>query len=104
MFSEMMRMRPACARSPEAAIARVLMKSMSALLLLAQRDFDQAEAACVDGGRRLIVHLVASDLHHLFFEIDGVAGRLDLVAGLDLAEPRAGAGKSGEMAALGARQ
>src|SRR6185437_8315768 len=103
MFSEMMRMRPACARKPEAAMASVLMKSMSALLFLAQRHFDEAEAARVDGGRRLVVHLVGGDLHHLFFEIDRVAGRLDLVARFDFAKAGARAGKSGKMAALGAR-
>ena len=41
----------------------------------ADRGLDQAEAARVERGRRLVVHLVGGDLHHLVFEIDGVAGR-----------------------------
>ena len=40
----------------------------------------QAEAARVERGRRLVVHLVGGDLHHLVFEADRVAGRADLVA------------------------
>src|SRR5579864_2435063 len=61
MFSEMMRMRPAWARRPLAAIAMVLRKSTSVSFdqslrspALAEREFQQAEAAGVERGDGLI--------------------------------------------------
>src|SRR3954463_13798210 len=69
MFSEMTRMRPAWARRPEAAIAidfrKSIVLSFQCASALAERGFDQAETARVDGRRRLVVHGVGGDLHHL---------------------------------------
>src|SRR6185312_4051103 len=81
MFSEMMRMRPACARKPEAAIDSVLTKSIVVLrrpyvrLALAKRGLDEIEAACVEGRRRLEIHLVGGNFHHFFLEVHRIAGR-----------------------------
>ena len=87
MFSAITRMRPACARRPDAAIAIDLRKSTAALLAglnlrtvsdqpsaLADRGLEEAEAALIERGRGLIVHLVGGDLDHLVFEVDRVAG------------------------------
>src|SRR5712691_5625804 len=92
MFSEITRMRPAWARSPEAAMAIERKKSMAPLpplpaplRALAERGLDQAESAAVEGGRRLEVHLVGGDLEHLVLEAHRVARR----AHLEIALPRA---------------
>src|SRR5437016_1867890 len=78
MFSEMMRMRPACARKPEAAIVSVLIKSTvpSSRLsrsALAERSLDEIEATRVERRRCLEIHLVGRNLHHLFLEVHGIA-------------------------------
>src|SRR5215468_10655103 len=91
MFSEITRMRPVCARRPDAAIAIDLRKSITALpcsssvhalahvlfgkpvptfpghalTLAADRSADQPHAAAVERDRRLVVHLVRGNLHHL---------------------------------------
>jgi len=60
-----MRMRPACARNPDAGIAIDLRKSTPALLIpstLAERGLYEAEAAAVERRDRLVVHLVGRDL------------------------------------------
>src|SRR5262249_39315019 len=86
MFSEVTRMRPAWARSPDAAMAIDFTKSMDYLRavvvgaaaasgLAADRGFDQPEAAGVELGRGLVVHLVGGNLDHLVLEVDRVAGR-----------------------------
>src|SRR6202043_2397039 len=103
MFSEMMRMRPACARNPEAAIAIDLRKSTPALLLAARRPrstlaeggLDEAEPAAVKRRDHLVVHLVGGDLHHLVFETDRVAGRAHLITAATVGRewgPAAGTG------------
>ena len=94
MFSEMIRMRPACARNPDAAIEIDFKKSMGPSpdaadvfqVAPAERRLDQAEAARVERGRGLIVHLVGGDLEHLVFEAHGVAGRphLEFAAAIEL--------------------
>src|SRR5215471_10732270 len=81
MFSEMTSMRPAWLRSPDAAIAIVLTKSIFGLLfrrLPAYRHLDQAYALSIQRRRRLIIHLVRRDLDHLVLEIDCVAGGANL--------------------------
>src|SRR6186713_492796 len=45
MFSAITRMRPACARNPEAAIESDLRKSMPQLLALAERGLHETQAA-----------------------------------------------------------
>src|SRR5262245_64418826 len=84
MFSEIRRMRPACARRPDVAMLIDLAKSLASLDMLcslhprasalADRGLDEAKTAAVERGRRRIVHLVGGDLQHLVLEIDGVAG------------------------------
>jgi hypothetical protein len=112
----MMRIRPACARRPEAAIAIDLRKSMACsntkskkraakyASASAERGLEEIEAAGVERGRRLIIHLVRRHLDHLVFQVDGIAGRADLVTAAGRAKLRtAVTGKSGEMAAVGLR-
>ena len=87
IFSEMIRIRPAWARRPDAAMVSVLRKSKvvsqpcGARLALAERRLDEIEAARVERGCCLKIHLVGGDLHHLLFEIDGVAGWAHFVDG-----------------------
>src|SRR5882724_373277 len=84
IFSEITRMRPAWARSPEVAIAIDFRKSMllyscalracpyrkagshfpGQALALAERGLDQPEPAGIERGRRLVIHLVGGDLEH----------------------------------------
>src|SRR5689334_21385209 len=85
MFSEITRIRPACARRPEAAMPIDLRKSMAILprvqtLALAHRGLQQAETARVERGCGLIIHLVLRNLEHLVVEADGIAGRARLGA------------------------
>src|ERR1700710_1421578 len=89
MFSEITRIRPACARKPEAAMLIERTKpppssAMSCSYASAFSDggFQQSEAAAVERGRRRVIHLVGGDFQHLVFQIDGVAGGPRLVAGL----------------------
>src|SRR3954471_6891496 len=42
-------------------------------LAFADRGLEQVQALRIERGRRRIIHLVAGGLHHLLFEIDGVA-------------------------------
>src|SRR5262249_12278266 len=42
---------------------------------LSKRGLDQIKAAGVERRRRLEIHLVGGDFHHLVFEIHGIAGR-----------------------------
>src|SRR4051812_28534440 len=83
IFSEITRIRPACARRPEVAMLIDLAKSPASFAMLAYPSgasalsdcgFDEPEAAAVERGHRRIVHLVGGDLQHLILEIDGVAG------------------------------
>src|SRR3954471_2308436 len=71
MFSEIRRMRPACARRPDVAMPIDLAKSPPSLAMvlspypvsaLADRGLEQPEAAAVERGHRRIVHLVGRDL------------------------------------------
>src|SRR5262245_8994761 len=107
MFSEMTRMRPTCARRPEAAMAIVLMKSICYLraardpLLVAERRLQEAEAARVELAGGLVVHLVRRDLHHLVLEVHRVARRTHLVL-IGIVGEIARAGEPGEMARIGA--
>ena len=95
MFSDSTRIRPDWARRPEAAIAIDLIKSMISRPPLrarrsapAERRLDQAEAARVERGRSLEIHLVGGDLEHLVLKADAVAGRADLdLAAADDPEP-----------------
>src|SRR6476660_9772757 len=80
----MTRMRPACARRPDAAIVSVFKKSIVALLpahgrlALAERSLDEIKTARVERRRCLEVHLVGSNLHHLFLEVHGIPGGANL--------------------------
>ena len=49
-------------------------------LALADGGLDEAQAARVERGRSLVVHLVGGDLDHLVFEIDGTARGAHLIA------------------------
>src|SRR4029077_9689257 len=95
MFSEITRIRPACARRPEVAIPIDRTKSLESsammslpclcsgpdhALALADRGLQQVQALRIERGHRGIIHLVGGDLEHLVFEIDGVAGRSGLEA------------------------
>src|SRR5438132_2416786 len=92
MFSEIRRMRPACARRPDVAMLIDLAKSLPSLDIVrslyprasafADRGLDEAKAAAVERGRRRIVHLVGGDLQHLVLEIDGIARGPGLEAAL----------------------
>src|SRR5579871_4496518 len=92
MFSEITRMRPACARRPEVSIPIDRVKSLmssamivapySPALALADRSFQQMQALAVERGDRRIIHLVGGYLHHLFLETDAIAGGLGLEADL----------------------
>src|SRR5215472_2564968 len=83
MFSESTRMRPACARRPDAAMASDLTKSMAYLRSrrsgLVGGDLQQAEALAVELRRGLVVHLVLRDLEHLVLQVHRIAGRPHLV-------------------------
>src|SRR5437868_13105499 len=85
MFSELTRIRPACARRPEVAMLIERAKSLpsSAMLssrlrdhalALANRGLQEMQALAVERGRRRVIHLVRGNLQHLVFEIDGIAG------------------------------
>src|ERR1700709_1974662 len=85
MFSEITRIRSACAFRPEVALLIERAKSPASLAMMwfsyeaevsafSDGGFQQTEAAAVERGRRRIVHLVGGNLEHLVFEIDGVAG------------------------------
>src|ERR1700710_1313720 len=80
IFSEITRIRPACARSPDVAmlIERTKSPPSSAMMsfsyssALSDGGFQQPEAAAVERSRGGIVHLVGGDLEHLVFQVDGV--------------------------------
>src|ERR1700722_19323170 len=107
MFSEMMRMRPACARRPDAAMASDLMKSITGfrrpLSALVGGELDEAQTVRVELRRGLEVHLVLGHLHHLVLEGHGVAGRTHLVL-LMVARERGRIGKALELSGIVARQ
>src|SRR3954470_8662437 len=99
MFSAMVRMRPACARKPDAAISIDLMKSISAAPYscarafrkvgaspFAYRGLHEAKTAGVERGRGLIVHLVTGDLEHLVFEIHRIAAGPDAALGAEFGD------------------
>src|SRR3954454_13324139 len=88
MFSAMMRMRPDCAFSPEAAMLSDFRKSMARSpaaqigsgSALADRDLQSVEAFLVERRGKLIIRLVVAGLQHLLLEIDLVPARADLEA------------------------
>src|SRR5205085_10900199 len=94
MFSEITRIRPACARSPDVAIPIERTKSLESsamlsplpvadhALALSDRGLEKVQALAVERGHRGVIHLVGRDLEHLVLEIDGVAGGARLEAGL----------------------
>src|SRR5262245_30947621 len=109
MFSEMTRMRPAWARSPDAAIAIDLRKSTAFSWFycgdasaLTHRRLDKAETALIERGHGLVVELVAGDLDHLVFEVDGVAGRADVGTESRHLEPGRAGGSHVDVRRLGA--
>src|SRR3954463_14002234 len=82
IFSEITRIRPACARRPEVAMLIERAKSLpsSAMIRSLQKPkikfmasalsdggLEKSEAAAVERGRRRVVHLVGGHLHHLVF-------------------------------------
>src|ERR1700676_3774570 len=86
MFSEITRIRPACARRPDVAmpIERAKSPLSSAMsgfpclghaLALADRGLQKMQALAVERGGRRIVHLVGGHFQHLVLEVDGVARR-----------------------------
>src|ERR1700759_3080399 len=88
MFSEITRMRPACARRPEVAIPIERVKSLtlsSAIVYspstLADRGLQQMQALAVERGHGRIIHLVGGGLHHLLFQPHRMACRPRLEAG-----------------------
>src|ERR1700686_564378 len=85
MFSEITRIRPACARRPEVAMPIERAKSFISLamicylhscprLALADRGLQEMQALAVERGHRRVVHLVGGNLEHFVFQIDGIAG------------------------------
>src|SRR6185295_6444196 len=84
IFSEITRIRPACARSPEVAMLIERAKSPPSFAMmspcpypasaLADRGLEKMQALAVERSHRRVVHLVGGDLEHLVLEIDGVAG------------------------------
>jgi len=52
-----------------------------ARLALVERRLEEIEATRLVRGCCLEIHLVGGDLHHLFFEIDGIAGRAHFLHG-----------------------
>jgi len=52
-----------------------------ARLALVERRLEEIEATRLVRGCCLEIHLVGGDLHHLFFEIDGIAGRAHFIYG-----------------------
>src|ERR1022692_877469 len=86
MFSEITRIRPACARRPEVAMpidraksfttsfAMISVPNFYRSLALADRGLQQMQALAVERGDGRVVHLVGRDLEHLVFEIDRIAG------------------------------
>ena len=95
IFSEITRMRPACARRPDVAMLIERAKSLpsSAMILLpyasalSDSGFEQAETAAVERSGRGVIHLVGRDLQHLVFQIDRIAGRLGQKAILAAVSP-----------------
>src|SRR5204863_5869 len=95
MFSEITRMRPACARRPDVAMLIERAKSLpsSAMIRLpyasafSDGGFEQPEAAAVERSRRGVIHLVGRNLQHLVFQIDRIAGRLGQKAVLAAVSP-----------------
>src|SRR4249920_2511565 len=95
IFSEITRMRPACARRPDVAMLIERAKSLpsSAMIrlpyasALSDGGFEQAEAAAVERSRRGVIHLVGRDLQHLVFQIDRIAGRFGHKAVLAAVSP-----------------
>src|SRR5690348_6634563 len=76
MFSEMIRMRPAWARKPDAAMVSVLRKSTPSLLqttlarsAFTERSLEKIETACIERGGGLEIHLVGGHFHHFFFKV-----------------------------------
>src|SRR5581483_11715428 len=91
IFSEITRMRPACARRPEVAIPIERVKSLtlsSAMACpypfstLADRGLQEMQALAVERGHRRIVHLVGGHLHHLLLQAHRIAGGPRLEADL----------------------
>src|SRR3954465_15430843 len=93
MFSEITRIRPACARRPEVAMLIERAKSLASSAMVgfpqgrnasafADGGFQQPEAAAVERGSGRVIHLVGGNFQHLVFEIDRVAGRLGQEAAL----------------------
>src|SRR6266481_5658545 len=85
IFSEITRIRPAWARSPEVAMLIERAKSPPSLAMmfssclypasaLADRGFEKMQALAVERGHRRVVHLVGGNLEHLVLEIDRIAG------------------------------
>src|SRR3977135_1029224 len=126
IFSEITRIRPACARRPEVAILIDRAKSAPSFaiitfsnsylsllfehdlfgkpvatfpdhaLALADRGLQKMQALAVERGHRRIVHLVGGDLEHLVLEVDGIAGGPGLAGA-----PAAVAGDGGAAAGRG---
>src|SRR5882757_2565696 len=93
IFSEITRIRPACARRPEVAMpierAKSLLSSamcgflrLGHALALADRGLQKMQALAVERGGRRVVHLVGGHFQHLVLEVDGVAGGPGLEAAL----------------------
>src|SRR6476619_6766731 len=83
MFSEITRIRPACARRPEVAMPIERAKSPVSCAMtsspqvvvrrsaLADRGFQKMQAFAVEGGGRRVVHLVGGHFQHLLLQADG---------------------------------
>ena len=109
MFSEMMRMRPARAQARSCDGQRLQKIQRypppDQYSAFAKRGLDEIQASRVERGRRLKIHLVGGHLHHLFFQVHGVAGRPHFErARISVLERRLAQADSLDVSSIGARQ
>src|SRR6476660_4515990 len=123
IFSEITRIRPACARRPEVAMLIERAKSAPSFammpfsrfypacclnrissLTLADRGLQKMQALAVERGDGRIVHLVGRDLEHLVFQTDGIAGRPGLETAVAILREVLSATRGSNMRRGGTRQ
>src|SRR5258708_25234849 len=113
MFSEITRIGPAWARSPEVAMLIERAKSPPSLSMMlssrpypasafADRGLQKMQALAVERGHRRVVHLVGRYLEHFVLEIDGIAAGPGLEACLAIQREALSAARWSNMAGRGA--
>src|SRR4051812_30406000 len=115
MFSEITRIRPACARRPDVAMPIERAKSPVSFAMtsspqvslrrsaLADRGFQKMQALAVERGGGRVIHLVGGHFEHLLLKADRVAGRPGLESGFSiLPEILRAAARRRDMAGRGA--